>query len=268
MIPEKSIIHFAHANAYPPKVYTQFLKLFEKDFQVFAMKQRPLWENAKISEVKNWHILADDLIRYLENQNIKTCIGMGHSLGATITLFASLKRPDLFSRLVLIEPVLLPSWVYHLQLVLPHYFYKKIMPVAKIARKRKDNWESKTKAFEHFRSKKVFSRIPDFILNDFIKFGTKETNNDQVELVFTKEWEAHLYSRVTNPWKSLKHSKHPILGIRGEFSNTINKKSWQKWNRIQSNSKLVELKNTGHLVPFEEGKKIADLFYNWMNYNL
>ena len=41
------VLHFAHANAYPPGCYQQLLKPFQKHFQVIAMHQRPLWPESE-----------------------------------------------------------------------------------------------------------------------------------------------------------------------------------------------------------------------------
>ncbi|MCP4427111.1 MAG: hypothetical protein GY803_21705 [Chloroflexi bacterium] len=39
---EGPILHFAHANAYPPGAYRQFVAALRSHFRVLAIEQRPL----------------------------------------------------------------------------------------------------------------------------------------------------------------------------------------------------------------------------------
>lgn len=41
-------------------------------------------------------------------EGLSQVVGAGHSMGAVATMFAALKQPSLFTKLVLIEPVILP----------------------------------------------------------------------------------------------------------------------------------------------------------------
>ena len=104
-----SIIHFAHANAYPPGCYKQLFQPFTPTYKVIGMHQRPLWENSNPKNFKSWHQLADDLILFFEQQQLKQVIGVGHSMGGVVSIIAAIKRPELFSKLVLIDPVIFPK---------------------------------------------------------------------------------------------------------------------------------------------------------------
>src|SRR5690606_31917969 len=104
---EGPLLHFAHANAYPPGVYRQFLTELSADFHVLAMDQRPLWPGEQPEQLHSWHPLADDLVDFLEARGAGEIIGVGHSLGAVITMVAAIRRPVLFRRLVLVDPVFL-----------------------------------------------------------------------------------------------------------------------------------------------------------------
>mgnify|MGYP000683641878 CR=1 FL=1 len=65
------ILHFAHANAYPPNCYQQLLQPFQAHFKVISIHQRPLWKDSKPSTIKNWMQFADDLILFFEQQKIE-----------------------------------------------------------------------------------------------------------------------------------------------------------------------------------------------------
>jgi pimeloyl-ACP methyl ester carboxylesterase len=97
-----TLVHFASANAYPPGAYHKLLALIAADYRVLAIHHRPLWPGSRPEELNDWDGVADDLIRFLDQQSLRDVIGVGHSLGAVTTMMASLKRPDLFRALVLI----------------------------------------------------------------------------------------------------------------------------------------------------------------------
>ena len=99
---EGAVIHFAHANGYPPQCYQAFIDPFLKQYQVLGIKHRPLWPSDSGVPSGTWSQFADDLIAFFDQQGLRNVVGMGHSLGAIATLQAAIKRPDLFSTLVLI----------------------------------------------------------------------------------------------------------------------------------------------------------------------
>ncbi|MEJ2746327.1 MAG: alpha/beta hydrolase, partial [Anaerolineae bacterium] len=94
-------IHFAHANAYPPGCYRQFLEALLSHYRVLAIEQRPLWPRSDPQELSSWELLADDLIRFFEQAGLEEVIGVGHSLGGVATMYAAVKRPSLFRKLIL-----------------------------------------------------------------------------------------------------------------------------------------------------------------------
>src|SRR5688572_33412276 len=101
-------LHFLHANGYPPGCYKSLIDLLRTNYHIFGMLLRPLWENSRPAEVHDWHIFSGDLLRFLSDYNTDPVIGVGHSIGATVTLRAALRDPGKFRALVLIEPVLFP----------------------------------------------------------------------------------------------------------------------------------------------------------------
>lgn len=251
------IIHLAHANGFPAQTYGVLVKELTADFHLIGMQARPLWSNSNYSKFRTWHEAADDLIRFLDEKGLKDIIGMGHSFGAVCTIIAANKRPDLFSKLVLIEPVILPSWVYLMTRLAPQNIMKRISPVAKKALQRKEHWESREAAFTQFREKNVFAQMSDEALWDYVN-AVMVNEGSGIKLRYTKEWEAQIFITVSNPWKELQALKHPFIAFRGETSDTIQPQVWEKWKRINRTGKLIEIPNSGHLVPLERPKVVAE----------
>ncbi|MBV7334936.1 alpha/beta hydrolase [Chloroflexi bacterium TSY] len=275
----KPLLHFAHANGYPPMCYRQLLEPLLDYYRVIAIEHRPLWSGAKQEDLKSWHTIADDLIAFLDLQGAKKIVGIGHSLGAIATLMAAVKRPTLFSHLVLIEPVLLPERMLFWLGLMPLWLRMRIIPMVPMALKRKDRWENKEAVFHSYRTKRVFARLSDEALWDFIDYGIRPVQNGvrrreatsgeeamqgEVELVYPKAWEAHIYATIPQIWQPVRKLTQPTLGIRGEESNTILPRSWQKWKQLQPRATFVQVQKTGHLVPLEEPTLLAETILEWL----
>lgn len=258
-------IHFAHANGFPPATYQTLIDNLKSNHHLVSMKLRPLWPNSDYSEFKNWETVGDDLIKFLDQQGLKNIIGMGHSFGGIATVIAAFKRPDLFSRLVLFEPVVLPSWVYLMTNFLPRYFLKKSNPIVKSTLVRTDNWESKEAAFNHFRPKKLFADVGDKELLDYINAGTSEEKSGTVSLTYSKEWEAQVYMTFSNPWGYITNLQTPYLALRGETSTTIREETWRKWQKLKGSNVLIQFDDCGHLLPIEKPEEMAKTILSYLN---
>ena len=251
-------IHFAHANGYPPESYRQLLSPLTNDYKVIGMLQRPLWDNSDYNEIKNWHQLADDMIQFLDEQSLKSIVGVGHSLGAIVSVLAASKRPDLFKKLILIEPVIFPKLMTAVNHLMPMSLRKKYVPVAKVALKRKDHWSTEQEIFDSYRKKKIFALLSDASIWDWIKAGIVPHKEGGVTLRFTKQWEAHIYATVTNVLDALDKLTVPFYIMRGAKTNVISDKMWTKLNRKYPTERLIEYKNATHLLPLELQETVAN----------
>lgn len=261
---EGEIIHFAHANGFPPKAYQQLLNELIPQYHVIGMEARPIWKNSDYKTFESWRQGADDLIRFLDERKLTNIIGAGHSFGAVCSLIAANKRPDLFKKLILIEPVVLPKWYYAVN-SMPSWAVKLVNPLIKKTLERTERWPNKDSTFKQFRRKKVFSLMSDEALWDYVNAATSENERDEVYLNFSKEWEAQIYMTATNPWRELKVVNKPFLAIRGETSDTIFSNVWKKWKAINKTGRLIEIEGSGHLVPFEKPREVANSIVTFLN---
>src|SRR5262245_7076398 len=105
------MLHFANANGYPPATYTPLFERLTPHFHVLALRSLPLTPGADPAALRSWQQLADELEAYLDQAGAGGAsgtagwVGVGHSLGAVITILVALRRPEFFRCLVAIEPV-------------------------------------------------------------------------------------------------------------------------------------------------------------------
>jgi pimeloyl-ACP methyl ester carboxylesterase len=252
------LLHFAHANAYPPGVYRALLEALAVRHHVVASHQRSLWPASQPAEISDWQTIAGDLICFLDQQDMRGAIGVGHSLGAVTTMMASLKRPELFRVLILIEPVFLPQNVLDLFVAGAALDQPNDMPLVRIARNRRSWWPDQKDAFAHFRAKQVFGRWSDEALWDYVRYGTVDAGDGGIRLAYPPEWEARIYATPpTGIWELIPEIQAPTLALRGRASDTLNNSSWSRWRELQPQATFEEIGGAGHLLPMELPAEVA-----------
>jgi len=260
------VLHFAHANAYPIKSYSYFLNLFTDSFTVIGMNQRPMWPEESEEDFNDWSILADDLILELDGYGSGPVFGLGHSMGAIATLLASHKRPDLFKKIVLVEPVILPEQVYGYMAKMSFEERKAMNPMIAIAAKRRNSWTERATARENFESKSFFQRFSSHSKEDYLDYGLSATQDGGFKLAYRREWEARIYGTTINPWSYLEKTKVPCLIIRAQHSDVMRSDAeWQAVKNRAVQSTCVQFDKAGHMVPMEQPQALHKLIEDYLN---
>lgn len=271
---EGPLVLFAHANGYPPQCYRQLQSALSSDYHLIGLKHRALWSRPNPPAKINWNAYAQDLIQLAEycceQSNERSVWIMGHSLGATSALLAALKREKLFKGLILLDPVLLPTRLVTGLKVIPRRLHKKFSIISKTLG-RPDRWQSKRDAFDFHRDKRAYQNLSDESLWDFINGGTVKSGavhrEHEIQLAFSKYWEAHIYSTPPWMWGALHKLKLPTLGVRGEHSDVLKPLYWQRWQRRQPGGIFKEIPDCGHLLPLEKPMETAQVILNFLNEN-
>lgn len=267
------VLHFSHPNAYTPGCFRQFLTPLTSCFRVLAAHHRPLWylspgygaADAPEAFIDwTWDAIADDLLRFLDQQRLEGIVGAGHSLGAVATLMAARKEPERFRALALIEPVFLPP--HMLQAIQAHPKLAAERPFVLGALRRRDRWPSRSDAFARFRDKPVFARWSDEALWDYVNAGLHEDGTTgEVVLSYPREWEARFYARPpTNVWDQLPGLTHPTLAIRAMDSDTLFPEAWALWQNLQPAATFVEMDGVGHMLTAEAPEDVAAVVAHWL----
>ncbi len=246
------VIHLAHANGFPPGTYKPFAEALADRYHVVGLPGRPLWPGSRPESAPDWHVLADDLIQGLDALGLKSIIGLGHSMGGVYTMLAAIRRPGLFRAVVLIDPVILsPSrlrvlkWMRRLRL-------GQRQPLVQDALRRRRIWPSREACYQHWRSRPFFDNWPDESLWAYVKAGTHEREDGQVELDYPPEWEAHIFATApTNIWDYIPQLRTRAMVIRGEHTNIFRPESQRRMERLLPEAHFHIIADAGHLVPME-----------------
>ena len=262
-------LHFANANGYPPRAYSPLIAALTPHYHVTAHRGRPLQPGTDPAELRTWEPLVDELVAHLDAAGARGWLGVGHSLGAVLTAAAALRRPEFFSGLVLIEPVLftprrmwLYTWMRRLGLV--RHFH----PMVPVARRRKSQFRDTQEMYDRYRPARVFREIDDANLRAYID-ALALPANEGVELAFPPAWEARIYE--TGPfdlWGQLSRLKPPLLAIRAAETNAFEAGAVSALRRRLPSATIQQLPTGTHLVPLEQPTQIAALIHTFAQQHL
>lgn len=252
------IIHLAHANGFPPAAYRPLAQALTDRFHVLALPARPLWPGSHPQSAPTWHPLTDDLLHGLEGLGDDPVIGVGHSLGGVLTLWAAVRHPERFRAVVLMDPVILPpAWLTVVRL-LRLLGVERRLPLVRRALRRRRTWPSRQTCFEEYRGKPFFVRWPEESLRAYVEAGTEERGDGSVELVYPPEWEAHIFATTpTDIWRAVPRLRVPALFLRGAHSDTFRPASQVRVQRCLPQAHCVTIGDAGHMLPFEQPARTA-----------
>ena len=256
--------HFAHANGYPPLAYRQLLHGIGNNNHVIAMYMRPLWPASDPQTISDWRPFADDLARFLDQQNLSEVVGWGHSMGATTTLRLALHQPKRFRAIILIDPVFfrpivirLWDFMYRLGLVY------RVHPLVKGALRRRSQFETRETMFTNYRKKAVFNRLNDSALHDYVDAVACPQEEGTIELCYPVSWEARIYATSARAdlelWRMLPKLKPPVLILRGSETDTFWESTARRVQRCLPSAAIFTIQNASHLVALEKPDEILTI---------
>ncbi len=260
---------FLHANGYPPACYRPLLTCLAEDFHVTAMLQRPLWEESKPQDIRDWTPLTDDLLRYLDAHHTEPLACVGHSLGGIVALRAALREPQRFSSLALLDPVLFPPYFIHLWQVLFHLkLGYRLHPLVESARRRRRQFDDLERLFDGYRRKTIFKYFDDQALRTYVEGIACKTEAGHYQLCYSPEWEARIYVtgvwRDMDIWRNLPHLQTPTLIVRGGETDTFWERTGNLVKRKQPRVRVEALERATHLVPLERPNEVSELIRSFM----
>lgn len=258
-------LSFAHANGYPPAAYQPLLTLLGAQHRVRALAQRPLWPGADPQQLKDWNLLAHDLLQFLDECGTPQVVGIGHSLGAIATLLAALQRPAAFSAVVLLDPVLEPP-ANLLQWVGAKLFgLARTRALEASAQRRRTSFGSTQEMFANYRTKPAFARLSDAGLQAYVAAMASPGAAGTVQLAYPPAWEAKIYITLPgNLWRKLPLLQVPLLVVGGAESDTFTSAAAQAVAQRLPHTTIRIVPDAGHLVPLERPAAVAALISDFV----
>lgn len=253
--------HLLHANGFCAGTYNPFVKHLANDIKITATDIRGHGDSIgqTLGRIDHWKIFAEDLKNFIDKKMNAPVIGIGHSLGAVTTYIAAATYPDLFSGIILIDPVILPKRILFLMSLLRATGLIGKFHLAKGARRRKKIFSGKSEALQRFTSGRgIFkSWSPEFV-DAYLECGLLEEDENTAILKCDPELEAQIFeSAPADAWKYAQMITCPVLAIRGEKSDTFYPDAAESLKKYIKDYTLVTVPDTGHFIPMEKPEECA-----------
>jgi pimeloyl-ACP methyl ester carboxylesterase len=260
--------HFSHATGLCAGAYTPLIGELDGRLHFLGMDDRGHGRTraaADPKKLKSWNTFASDLAFFFE-QFDKPVIAMGHSRGAVASLLLAVRRPDLISALVLIDPTILPlSWMWW------WYLAKKTgvarwVPIAATAARRRYRWPNRESILENYRQKTVFRSWQEGFLEAYVDYGTEPAEDGGIQLCCHPAWEARAFATCNHDvWRYIHRIEQPTLLLFGDTSDICLPAAVKRFARCAPHAEIRALERTSHFVPMERPREVATAITAFLN---
>jgi pimeloyl-ACP methyl ester carboxylesterase len=260
--------HFLHGNGFCAGTYTPFIRYLVDDLHILASDVRGHGgsDQPGVDRIRHWDIFAEDLKNLIEQKMPAPVVGMGHSLGAVTTYIAAATYPHLFSAIILIDPVILPHRRLWLLAVLRLLGLRGILPLAKMARRRRREFKGKQEALRLFAAGRgIFKNWSKEFVHAYLECGLLEKDEKTAVLNCDPELEAQIFESIPlNVWRYAKKIRCPVLAVRGELSDIFAADVAQQLKNSIADYELQTVPRTGHFPSMEKPKECAHLILDFV----
>jgi len=252
---------FHHANGFCAATLDLVARPLRGHFRVIGMDARGHGDSSKPSAAGayQWREFGADLAavaRVLAAEaGGRIALGLGHSFGGTSMLLAAAHEPELFERLVLVDPVLhapraAESWD-------PDRLARAGSLVERASRRR-TVFPNREAARESWRDKEMFATWDPRAFDLYLAEAMADRPDGQVELKCTPETEAAVYSTgpSSDVWARVEKLAVPTLLLwarDGDFPRSL----FDDYAARLLNARVEEV-DAGHLLPMERPEIVVD----------
>ena len=252
------VLHFAHANGFPPGTYRKLIKGLAERHHVVSMNARPLWPDMKPLALRGWSVFAEDLRAELNSRGLRGIVGVGHSLGAVTSLLAAASDPGLFSAVVAVDPLVFTGAHSLFWGTVKAVGLGGRISLVRGARRRRELWSDRGEARNTYSGKKVFASWDPEVLDDYLDAGMIDLSQGGVRLRYPREWEARIFAAAPHDlWAQLTKVSVPTLFVQGEHSDTFLDAARTRVEREMPGSRTVVIADTSHFLPMERPSELA-----------
>ncbi len=244
-----------HATGFFPWMWHPIARKLAGDYRVvapyFCSHRRAEPESGGLS----WEQLAGDVAALCGRLEMQKPHAVGHSMGGAVLTIAGGKLGVSFSRMVLIEPILLPEEVYGITIGVSDH------PLARKSIKRRNFWKDGQEVRDYLESRSFFRSWDAEMLALYSRHAIVEGEEGGFTLACQPRQEASLFmgSMAINPWPLMPQIDAPVLLLEGEISENrgfIDLKGAAK-RFPGGNYRLIQ--GAGHLIPMEMPADTLDI---------
>ncbi len=244
----------AHCTGTVSRVWDPLVPPLLERFHVYAHDTRGHGDSGKPRGpgAYTWINTGHDLNAVIDALGLaRPILGVGHSAGAAQIAYAEWLRPGTFSRVVLIDPIIGPA-----------EFFRADNPLAELARRRRDVFESRDAARARWASRPPLGDWDPRALDAYVNFGLRDREDGRVELKCPRDIEADTFahSGSTDLYDHLGDLDFDVTLVTSDNSNVRHLAQLQRprYRRCQ----YIELHGPSHFIPQEVPDEVARIVLN------
>lgn len=253
------VLLLLHATGLLPWLWHPIARRLGTDYRIIAPYFCGHRDNDPGQGGVSWMVLARDIAALCEKLSVTPAYLAGHSMGATVITIAHAELGLPAERIILIEPIFLPEFLYTTGMTVEQH------PLAARSLKRRNSWENRDEAREYLKSKSMFARWDEEMLDLYLSYGMVPGSGGGLELTCNPRHEASLFMGGLhfNPWPILASIQCPVLLVEGETSENRKFIDLQKIKSLLPKGEYRLVNNSGHLVPQEQPDEVAAIFMDF-----
>jgi pimeloyl-ACP methyl ester carboxylesterase len=259
---EGPLVLMHHANGFCAGTLGLVAEGLVADHHVVGMDARGHGDSSKPQdpEVYRWDRFAEDLLgvaEVLAGERADGCVavGLGHSFGGTSVLGAAARRPELFGRLVLVDPVI-PTPPEMASVYDPER-RERLSRMVEKAQGRRSLWASRADARAHFAERSLFADWLPEAIDLYVEHALRDRDDGQVELKCPGEIEGAIFaaSGGLDVFDLARRARVPatvLWATRGDFPRAV----YERVFAVMANARIVDC-DVGHLIPMERPELVV-----------
>lgn len=254
---------FLHGNSLCAAAYLPLLKkLHSLGYAITAADIRGHGRSTREGTLplQDWNPFIEDIAHILKVTQQGPVIGVGHSMGAFFLYAAAARFPHLFSRLILLDPVIFPTPHILLFRLTQTLGLKNWFSLPKATRKKRHIFPDRSSAALHYQGKGMFRYWDPDSFEGFLDQGLRPLPNGGLELACAPELEARFYETVPpDTWRHTSAISCPVHIVRAEYSHLFSRNAALRLQKELPIATIHTLAGRGHFFPLEIPDTCADL---------
>jgi lipase len=247
-----------HATGFHARCWDQVVAAFPDGTHVIAVDQLGHGRSAA-PIITDWTDVAGATTELLKSLGIRFAVGAGHSMGGHCLVQVADSAPDLFERLVLIDPVIMEREVYQNAPDMSTTF--------EIVAKRRNSWTGPEEMFNRFKDRHPYKLWDLAVLHDYCEYGLLPDGQGGYRMACPPQTEASIYATSTtvDPWPMIGEISQPVTVLRapqidrdGAFDFAGSPTPAGLADDFADGTDIY-LSDLTHFMPMQDPKRIAEL---------
>jgi pimeloyl-ACP methyl ester carboxylesterase len=224
-------------------------------FRVFALDRKGHGDSDKPEDGYQLEQSAPEYAAVVEQIGGDGWTAIGHSSGGTSLGLTAVRRPDLFRRVAMVDPIIFPSRIRAPDAL------AGAQSMAQRTRQRRAHWPSGQAMFDDLATKRAFRTWQPEALWDYVQYGAEIGEDGSIRLKCPPDIESRMYGHASDLdlFDEFAQIPVPTLIIRGGQTDRLPRENVERTVASNAKLRLVEMPDLSHFASMEDPAEVARL---------